>query len=169
MFAGLELAECILGAMLLASSLGVIAAQKPVHSSLFFMATLIILAFLYLHLSADFIAVMQVLVYAGAILVLFVFVIVLFQDAHQHIALYEAKTARWLVITAAIVTGSVLLFLSIQLEKISIPKNVRAEDFGQVESLGRTLYLDFFFPFEAVVAIFLIAIVGALYVGKKVK
>ena len=74
--------ELLLGLLLILSGLGVILAKKPVYSALSFLLTLILLAIQFLELSANFIAVMQVIVYAGAILVMFMFVIVLFQDAH---------------------------------------------------------------------------------------
>lgn len=169
MFNDLHPAQWLIGSVLIGSAFGVIAAKKPVHSALFFMLTLVMLAALYLQLSAEFIAVMQVLVYAGAILVLFVFVIVLFQDAHQQISLHQAQSPRWLMILAATALPCALLYLSTELEKITIQKKLLPASFGHVESLGRTLYLDFFLPFESVIVLFLIALVGALYIGKKVR
>ena len=73
-----------------ASSLGVILVKKPVHASLCFLLTLIDSGAFYLQLHAEFIAVMQVLVYAGAIFVIFMFVIILFQDAHEQIEQIQA-------------------------------------------------------------------------------
>ncbi len=90
----------VLGLLLLVSSLGVLVLPKPVHASLSFLVSLLMLAVFYLELSAQFIAVMQVLVYAGAILVIFMFVIILFQDAHEQIAKYEAKSAPFILCIA---------------------------------------------------------------------
>jgi len=158
--------QWILGFMLLASSLGVILASKPVYASLSFLLTLLSLAALYLELSAGFIAVMQILVYAGAILVIFMFVVVLFQDAYMEIAKQQAKSAPLLIKAAA---GSLVLALLYLTSKIYGTHSVKTlpADFGTVESLGKALYLDFFFPFEAIVIIFLIALVGVLYIGRK--
>lgn len=161
--------EWILGCLLILSALGVILATKPVHASLSFLLTLFLLAVLYLQLSAQFIAVMQVLVYAGAILVLFVFVIVLFQDAHQKIVRFPAKSVPFLLFLGGAAFLATALFLGTELIGMS-PKNpLLSSGYGTVESLGRALYVDFFFPFEAVTLLFLIAGVGALYVGRKVK
>jgi len=160
--------DWILGIILILSSLGVILVKKPVQASLSFMLTLLTLAALYLQLSADFIAVMQVLVYAGAILVLFMFVIILFQDAHQQIALYKTRSTPFLLLVAALSFLSLLALVGNRL--LSIHKSADLpEGFGTAEALGKSLYIDFFFPFEAVVLLFLVAIIGAVYIGKKNK
>lgn len=160
-------AEWFLGTLLILSSLGVILLRKPVQASLSFMLTLLTLAALYLQLSADFIAVMQVLVYAGAILVLFMFVIILFQDAHEQISRYQAKSLPSLLALAALSFVGLLGLLGSRLLGIT-PAVPLPDGFGTVESLGKALYIDFFFPFEAVVLLFLVAIIGAVYIGKKV-
>ena len=159
-------AEWFLGTLLVLSSLGVILLRKPVQASLSFMLTLLTLAALYLQLSANFIAVMQVLVYAGAILVLFMFVIILFQDAHEQISHLKAKSFPLLLALTALSFVGLLGLLGSKLLGIT-PAAALPEGFGTVESLGKTLYIDFFFPFEVVVLLFLVAIIGAVYIGKK--
>lgn len=160
----------ILGTILLLASVGVISAKKPVHACLSFLLTLLTLAVIYLQLSADFIAVMQVLVYAGAILVIFMFVIVLFQDAYLKISQFPAKSMPWIIYLTgcAVVLSIVFLGRRILLPGGSNhPTGSDLSGFGSVEVLGKALYVDFFFPFEAVVLLFLVASVGALYIGKK--
>ena len=157
----------ILAAVLILSSLGVILVKRPVYASLSFLLTLLTLAAFYLQLSAEFIGVMQVLVYAGAILVLFMFVIVLFQDAHQQIANYEAQSSPTLLIIASIAFLVALAFIGKEIIGLSVQKAELPPGYGTVESLGQALYVDFFFPFEAVVLLFLAAVIGALYIGKK--
>lgn len=163
------ISQWIIGLILILSSLGVIAAKKPVHASLSFLLTLLMLAALYLQLSAGFIAVMQVLVYAGAIMVLFMYVIVLFQDAYQQIAKFEAQSSPNLIMIAG--TAFVLALLFLGQRVLSLPPSSKPlpDDFGTVEALGRALYLDFFFPFEAIIFLFLIAVIGALYIARKEK
>lgn len=157
--------EIFLGTVLILSSLGVILLKQPVHACLSFLVTLLALAGLYLQLSASFIAVMQVLVYAGAILVLFMFVIVLFQDAHREILRYQAQSSPLLLAMSAFVFLGAFFILSYELWGFSAAKNLMP-GFGSVQSLGEALYLDFFLPFEAVILLFLVALVGTLYVGK---
>lgn len=163
-----NLALLVLGVLMIISSIGVIITKKPVHSSLWFLLTLVLLAALYLQLSADFIAVMQLLIYAGAILVLFMFVIVIFQDAYQKIAMVKAKSLPALLIFAACTLLLTFLLIGTKyVEHAPSSHSLASNGFGSVEALGRALYLDFFFPFEAVVLLFLIALVGALYIGRK--
>lgn len=159
--------EWILGFILILSSLGVILVRKPVHACLSFLVTLLTLAVFYLELNAEFIGVMQILVYAGAILVLFMFIIVLFQDAYVEIERIPAKSVPALLWIAAGTFFLTLVWLGSQLIHLPASASRLPEGYGSVESLGKAIYIDFFFPFEAVVVLFLIAIVGALYVAKK--
>jgi NADH-quinone oxidoreductase subunit J len=169
MLSSVQPLEWILGCLLILSSLGVIIAQKPVHASLSFLMTLILLAVFYLRLSAPFIAVMQVLVYAGAILVIFMFVIILFQDAHQQLSLLKPKISPVWLSLAALTFLLSLILLGKQLVHFELPKHALPANFGEIHSIGETLYLDFFFPFEAIIVVFLVAVVGALYIGRKTK
>ncbi len=156
-----------LAALIVLFAIGVITIKKPVYSALCFLGTLLSLSAYYLELSAEFIATMQILVYAGAILVVFMFVMILFQDAYQKIAHNPANSAFPLLAAASLAFTGAALFLAYRLKGIQDVKTVLPENFGTVQSLGKSLYIDFFFPFEAVVIIFLIACVGALYIGKK--
>lgn len=161
--------QWILGIILILSSLGIILAKQPVHASLSFLLTLITLAVFYLELSAQFIAVMQILVYAGAILVIFMFVIVLFQDAHAQISRYAAESSPPLLFIAAGGFLVTLGFLGKHLLALPVSTAKLPDGYGSVQSIGQALYIDFFFPFEAVILLFLVAVVGALYVARKVK
>jgi NADH-quinone oxidoreductase subunit J len=159
--------QWLISFVLIASSLGVILAHKPVHACLSFLLTLLALAALYLQLSAEFIAVMQILVYAGAILVIFMFVIILFQDAYIKITHHAAKSPTlplWLAAAGFIGTS---IWLALKQVNISSTVQQLPADYGTVQSLGLLLYTDFFLPFEAVILLFLVAAVGALYIGKK--
>ena len=160
-------AQWILGILLILSSLGVILSRKPVHASLSFLLTLLLLGAVYLQLSAQFIAVMQILVYAGAILVIFMFVMILFQDAHHKISETEGKSAPIFLMAAGSIFVISLIFLGSRLLGLNTPKGNLPPNFGTVEALGQALYLDYFFPFEAITLLFLVAVVGALYIVKK--
>jgi NADH-quinone oxidoreductase subunit J len=164
-----NIAQWILGFLLILASLGVILSKKPVYSALSFLATLMLLASLYLQLSAQFIAVMQILVYAGAILVLFMFVIILFQDAHSQISKFEPQSSRPLLIIAGSFFIITLIYLGKDFISLPLAKENISATFGTVQNLGTDLYIDFFFPFEAVILLFLIALVGAIYTAKKEK
>lgn len=161
--------EWILGTILIFSALGVILAKKPVHASLSFLLTLMTLATIYLQLSAQFISVMQILVYAGAILVLFMFVIILFQDAHEQIGKLQPQSSIILLTAATSAFLLTLMFLGTRFIGLPPSRATLPDGYGTVQSLGKALYVDFFLPFEAVTLLFLIAAVGALYLGKRIR
>jgi len=159
----------VLGLLIVISALGIILLKKPVHACLSFLLTLLGLAGVYLQLNAPFISAMQILVYAGAILVIFMFVIVLFQDAYLAIDEYRAKSKPfWLVLSATLLIVTLTL-LGTRLKTLGYQKESLPEGYGSLEALGKAIYIDFFFPFEAVGLLFLVAIIGALYIGKKVQ
>jgi NADH-quinone oxidoreductase subunit J len=159
--------QLFLGLLLILASLGVIIARKPIHASLSFMLALLTLAALFTMLSAEFIAVLQILVYAGAILVIFVFVIVLFQDAYLQIDQTKSLSAKPLIAVAGLTFLIALIsFGALLLGKESVKQEL-PEGFGTVQGLGKALYIDFFFPFEAVILLFLVAVIGSLYIAKK--
>ncbi len=160
--------QFLTGLILIGSSLGMILVKKPVHASLCFLLTLLSLAVLYLQLSAQFIAVMQILVYAGAILVIFMFVIVLFQDAYLLIAKTEGESPPWLIGGAIAAVLGLLALVAPKILSIKDNTPVNPDEFGTVRELGHLLYLDFFFPFEAVILLFVVALIGTVYIGKRV-
>lgn len=157
----------ILGSILVLAALGVILAKKPVHACLLFLLSLLDLASIYLYLSAEFIAIMQILVYAGAILVIFMFIIILFQDAHEQVSQFPPRSLPILIGTAAFIVVLSLIFLGAELFSFTPRNGAISSQYGSVRSLGHTLYVDFFFPFEAVIFLFLIAVVGALYIARR--
>lgn len=158
--------QMIVSILLIAFSLGVVLAKKPVYSCLSFLVTLILLATMYLQLYAEFIASMQVLVYAGAILVLFMIVMILFQDAHQKMESYEPQSNQLLIFLAVwFFLSALVVFARVFVGWVPLTEEL-SPGFGSVESLGKLLYIDFFFPFEAVILLFLISIIGAFYIGK---
>ena len=161
------MSELLLGILLVLSSIGVIALKNPVHASLSFLLTLLSLAIIYIELAAEFIGISQVLVYAGAILVIFMFVVILFQDAHYELLKFKPKVNRTFIYTTGFIFLMAIGWYLKQIVPRPIDEPLLRPSYGTVEHLGKALYIDFFFPFEAVVFLFLVAIVGALYLGKK--
>ncbi len=159
--------QILLGLLLMASALGVILYKKPIYASLSFLMTLTILAAFYLQLSAEFIAVMQILVYAGAILVIFVFVILLFQDAYQQLLEIKPKSNQSFLFFTALALALTLALFFTRMLPFSSPAHSLPEGYGNAGSIGQALYIDFFFPFEAVILLFLVAVVGSLYIAKR--
>ncbi|MGH2575471.1 MAG: NADH-quinone oxidoreductase subunit J [Ignavibacteria bacterium] len=142
--------------------------RNPVNSALFLIANFFCISVLYLFLKAQFIAIIQVIVYAGAIMVLFLFVIMLL-NLQDESRLTENITYKKL--TAVLLSLLLFSVLSITTYFGFIGKyhtmNQNAEQLGTVESVGRELYTTFSFPFELVSFILLTAIVGAIVLAKK--
>lgn len=160
--------QWVLGVFLLLFAIGVISLKKPLYAALSFLASLLMIGALYLTLFAEFIALMQVLVYAGAILVIFVFVIVLFQDAHAQIDQFAPKVSLIFLLSTFIVFAMAQAIFALYLRKVPVIEGASLpENFGSVSRIGEALYTQFFFPFESVVLLFLVAAIGALYIAKR--
>jgi len=148
---------------------GVIAVRNPVASAISLVATFFFLAGTYVLLWAHTIAVIQVLVYAGAIMVLFLFVIMLL-SLTDHGPIVQLSPSR---IAGALATAALLASLVGVFRKLPPGDTVtwatdasRLSSFGTLKELGAVLYTQWLFPFEAVSLLLLVAIVGAVVVAK---
>ncbi len=142
--------------------------RNPVMSLLYLIANFFLLAVLYLTLQAQFIAIIQILVYAGAIMVLFLFVIMLLKLGD------EQQIQEKLSVKKVIAGGLCLamfaelgLAFSISENHASSIVHPRSEELGTVETIGRSLFTRYVFPFEAISVLLLAAIVGAIVLAKK--
>lgn len=159
--------ELTLSLVLILSSLAVVFSKKPIHSALSFFLASLTLATLYMQLSAEFVAVMQILVYAGTILVLFMFMMILFQDAMIEIESVESRSFTPLTWISGALFIIAFGYLMTKLYGLNIDHKKPDSSFGTVQSLEKALLIDFAFPFVAIILIFLVAVVGSLYIAKK--
>lgn len=163
----MELLPWFFGVILLLASLGVVTARKPVYASLSFVLVVIALTAIFFQLHAEVIGAMQLLVYGGATLVVFMFIIVLFQDAHKQIDNLRGQSSTFLLGLASALFILMTVLFEIALSKLLPEEQELAAGFGYAKPLGEELYSSYFLPFEIVSLIFLIALVGALYTAKK--
>lgn len=151
------------------SAVLMITRPNPVISALFLVLNFCSLAGLYLTLNAQFIAVAQVIVYAGAIMVFFLFVIMLLNPEKEK-KFFEHRTSLRIFIVAivALVLLQVLyiIFLSNPSEKISTDV-ARSIQTGTVENIGREMFTNYVLPFEAAGYLLLAAAIGALILAKR--
>ncbi|MCR5887351.1 NADH-quinone oxidoreductase subunit J [Hymenobacter sp. J193] len=151
----------------LLSALGVVFAKNPVHSVLFLILTFFSLSGHYLLLNAQFLAAVNIIVYAGAIMVLFLFVI-MFLNLNVDTEPHKPALAK---IAAAVAGGSLLLILVAALKDVrptGVPTGTAFNSqIGMVDQLGMRLYTDFLLPFELASVLFLVAMVGAVMLGKR--
>ena len=147
---------------------GVLFTRNAVSSAMSLVAAFFFLAGIYVLLWAHTIAVLQVLVYAGAIMVLFLFVIMLLSltDTGPITRLSPSRIMGG-VATVALLAGLVQAFRALPEETVTWTQDpAKVASFGTVKTLGEVLYTQWLFPFEAVSLLLLVAIVGAVVVAK---
>jgi NADH-quinone oxidoreductase subunit J len=157
----------VLGTLALISAVGTVASRNPVTSAVSLVAHFVMLAGLYLTLQAQFMAVLQVLVYAGAIMVLVIFVIMLL-NLGQEEKVSEKINVRKVV--AFIISGALILqFIILWLVQADIDFGSSTESYavGEVENLGQVLYTEFLFQFETITLVLLVAVMGALVLARR--
>ena len=156
--------------VLVASAVWTISASKPVYSVVALLLNFAALAVLYVTLSAEFLAVIQIIVYSGAILVLFVFVIALLSSGVSPFAMGPNRLPRiWL--PAGIVGSAAFGFLIFALSKAATiaPRPTgpvgEANVFGSIADFGRALFTVQLLPFEATALILMVAVIGVITLG----
>jgi len=152
--------------MAIVSAIAVITRRNPVHAALALIITLLSLASFYLMLYAPFVAAVQVVLYAGGIMVLFLFVIMLV-NLEQNIREYQFSK-QWLVATViALALGGLLVFVYVRGFDI-FPQTFAALPEGQnTQQVGLVLYGPYMLSFEIASLLLLVAIVGAVVMAKK--
>ncbi len=160
----------VAAAIVLAGAIGVVVARNPVHSALMLVMTLFGIAVLFVLQRASFLAAVQVIVYAGAIVVLFLFVIMfLGVDREEDVAAEPLRGQRPLAIgLVALGTTGLLLLGQVSKWTTGAP-HVAGTDAGapNVNLLGKSVYTTYLFPFEATAALLIIAVVGAVVLARR--
>lgn len=146
------------------SALYVVFAKNPVHSVLSLIITFFAIAGHYLLLSAHFLAAVHIIVYAGAIMVLFLYVIMML-NLNKETEPHKKPFAQVIAVVAAGLL-MVTLVAAFKGATVSGPASMDPS-IGSVESLGKVLFNEFLLPFEISSVLFLAAMVGAVYLSKK--
>lgn len=149
---------------LVMSAGGVVMARNPVHAAMSLAAAFFLLAGVYVLLAAHLIAVLQVLVYAGAIMVLFLFVIMLLSLSDEELGLPRWKIVKFLGAAGGLGLLWVIIRAVQRLGRLEQPSV--GDEFGTVRAVGRLLFTEYLLPFEATSVLLLVAIVGAVVVAK---
>lgn len=150
---------------LIMSSAGVVVARNPVSAAISLVVAFFFLAGIYILLVAHLLAFLQVLVYAGAIMVLFLFVIMLLTTGDEEFHRARLKGMQWAGLAGA--AGVLAVVVAAVREVGATPFTTVASDFGTVKAVGRLLYTQYLLPFEATSLLLLVAIVGAVVVAKQ--
>ncbi|MFP5247141.1 MAG: NADH-quinone oxidoreductase subunit J [Thermoanaerobaculia bacterium] len=182
----------VIGTIAVASSILVVAMRNPVHSALFLLLTFLCVAVLFVLKSAEFVAAVQVLVYAGGIMVLFLFVVMLIN--YRHLPEERVLSPVWL---AGIGVGAAIFVLLFSLvrngayhdqvpdaaKKLStvqerylaehpndpnkLVRRTRERENRNAEAVAMALYTDYLVPFEVASLFLLVAMIGAIVIGKR--
>jgi NADH-quinone oxidoreductase subunit J len=157
-------AFAILAVMAIGSAVGLVLKRNAIHGALFLVVNLGTVAALYLSLRAEFLAVAQVIVYAGAIMVLFVFAIMVLIPGKEETGPDPRRPYRLLALP---VGAGLLVELAVIVASGSKDARPATGPPGGVEAIGRLLFTDYLFPFELTSVLLLAAMVGVLVLARR--
>jgi NADH-quinone oxidoreductase subunit J len=152
----------VFAAILLLAALRVITARNPVHCALYLVLAFVTASAIWLLLRAEFLAIALVLVYVGAVMVLFLFVVMMLD-----INLERLREGFWKNLPLAAVVGGVMAFEMVAVlaqRYFGVPTRTRAmpADYSNTKELGRVLYTQYVYAFEIAAVILLVAIIAAI-------
>lgn len=168
-----EMLFYLLAVMAVLGSIGVVALRNPVNAAISLLATFVVVAGLFILRHAEFLAAVQIMVYAGGIMVLFLFVIMLVNvkglSADQAFLSHLMPVAIvGVVVLGALIAGGVLLgVLAVGSGDVSALSMVGDEQLGNTEAVGMVLYTKYLVPFEVVSVVLLVAMIGAIVFGRR--
>ncbi len=148
------------------SAIMTVSSKNPVHSVLYLIITFFTLSAHYILLNAQFLAAVNIIVYAGAIMVLFLFVI-MFLNLKEETNEFKKPIITGTAIVLGTTFGLIIYFLLKNTPNFTPDKYAYDSQIGMVEKLGKVLYSEYLLPFELVSVLFLIAMVGAVMLGKR--
>lgn len=160
----------LLAVLAIASALAMVLNKNTVNSALFLVLNLLSVAGLYLLLQAQFLAMIQIVVYAGAIMVLFLFVIMLLNIDEEQ-SLFDKFRVKYLLafLLGVIVFGQIIYSLG-GVTDLLPEISAEMEHVGTVEAIGDVMYTSYLLPFEVTAILLTAAVVGALMIAQyKVK
>ena len=155
----------LLSVLALYSAVMVLLSKKPMHSVLYLTLAFFAIAGHYVLLNAQFLAVVHIIVYAGAIMVLFLFTVMLLNLNKDD----RSPKPMWVKISA-VVAGGMLIIVLIAVFRgydIAVIRDPSLTQIGLVKNLGKVLYNEYLVPFELSSILFLTAMIGAVMLGKR--
>ena len=153
----------LIALIVVGAALGLVLKRNPIHGALFLVVNLGGIAALYLTLGAEFLAAAQVIVYAGAIMVLFVFAIMVLIPGKEETGPDPRRRYRLLAIPVGAALLAELMFITAR--RGAVPRGPGSP--GGVETIGRLLFTDYLFPFELTSLLLLAAMVGVMLLAKR--
>jgi len=160
----------IFAVIAVASALNILLQRSPLYSALSLIGTLLALSALYVTVRAQFIAAVQIVVYAGAIMVLFIFVIMLLNAPKDQPQVEKQKGLSYLAIPFAglMIAEMFYVLRPIRLATLpAVPAGTADQAVGTTWSIGAALFTDYLLPFEVTSVLILMAVVGAMVLARR--
>lgn len=157
-----------LSAITLASAFLTIYSKNPIHSAIYLVISFFSIAGHYLLFNAQFLAIVHIIVYAGAIMVLFLFTIML-MNLNKEDEVHKPRITRLGAITVFVLMSIVLVSIFIHSKTIMGDYDVSGEDFQSIKKLGNVLLNEYMVPFEFASVLLLVAMIGVVLLSKKEK
>lgn len=154
----------VIGAVCLASAIGVVTSRIPIHSALYLLVNFVTLAILYVTLEAQFLAAAQVIIYAGGIVILILFVIMLIgSEKIETRAAHRSWTPfAGILLGVALISSMIYSFA----ETPQADATTTTINGGAPQTVGMALFTQYILPFEMVAVLLLVALLGALLLGR---
>ncbi len=154
-------------AVILVSAVLMITRRNPVHSVMFMLLLFFHIAGIFVLLNAEFLAAVQLIVYAGAILILYLFVVMLLNVDRESSSARANRFWPWMVAFGVLIAGEVILLISRGSFPVEAGQTMLLATGNGVGQLGELLYQKYLVPFEIASIILLVGLVGAVMLAKK--
>lgn len=158
----------ILAAITLSTAFLTIYSKNPIHSAIYLVICFFSIAGHYLLFNAQFLALVHIMVYAGAIMVLFLFTIML-MNLNKEDEVHKPRMTRFAAVTVFCVLGLALIYLFIDTKPFVGEYPSTGEDFQSIKKLGKVLLNEYMVPFEFASVLLLVAMIGTVLLSKKEK
>ncbi|KIA84831.1 MULTISPECIES: NADH-quinone oxidoreductase subunit J [unclassified Flavobacterium] len=164
----IQIIFCVLSIITLATAFLTIFSRNPIHSAIYLVICFFSVAGHYLLLNAQFLAIVHIIVYSGAIMILFLFTIMLMNLNEQH-EVHRPRITRLGAIVSFCLICIVLILIFINSKPIVGEYVATGEDFQSIKVLGRILLNEYMVPFEFASILLLVAMIGTVLLSKKEK
>lgn len=154
----------VFATLAVAGAVGVVTLRNPMYGALCLLGTFLSIAALFLLRHAEFVAIVQIFVYGGGIMVLFLFVIMLLNVGREESQIGSEKAQLGFSLLGAVLFGGLVIFA---LSGVTGPQTELSPEFVSLENLARMLFRDYLLPFEIIGLLLLVAVIGATVLARR--
>ena len=159
---------CVLSAITLATAFLTIFTKNPIHSAIYLVICFFSIAGHYLLLNSQFLAIVHIIVYSGAIMILFLFTIML-MNLNKEDEVHKPRVTRWAAVILFCLMCLVLIAIFVNSKPIVGEYIATGEDYQSIKVLGKVLLNEYMVPFEYASILLLVAMIGTVLLSKKEK